>query len=430
MLEAAIRSSPAEEVFISQVSRARFSAIVAVTMLVLILAAADRHIFAVVLPHIKTDLGLSDSALGLLSSLPFALCFGLFSIPTAWLGDARFGRTRVVAASLAIWSLMTALCGAAVGLWSLFALRMGVGAGEAGGQPSSLSIVTELAPASWRRRIMAICTLGIAAGGAFGIAFSGWAAQNFGWRMTFAIMGAPGIAVAMLYLFIVQEPRKTGSAHPPAGNFLSEIKALFASRSFVMLFIGSGFVTWLSGSVHAWLPTYLVRGYGVSLTEIGGVLATITLISGLAGLLTFSWIADRLALRDSRWPFWICAILSTGAVALFVGVLFASDKLTVYILTTAMLFLSSGNAPLMGVAAQDALPRLKATGLAAMAVGASLIGALAPWAIGAISDLFKGLGDYQSLRMGLLTIGPIAILATFAFLDAARSLDQPAATAH
>src|SRR5882757_5918161 len=145
---------------IGRPSRRRQIAAIVVTVVVLILSSIDQSILSVAMPAMKMELRLSDSHLGLLSSLPFAIGTILVGVPAAWLGDTRLPRTTVVAASLAIWSVMTALCGAGTGLISLFLLRTAVGLGEASGKPNALSVVIDIAPTAWRRRIVALCSVG------------------------------------------------------------------------------------------------------------------------------------------------------------------------------------------------------------------------------------------------------------------------------
>lgn len=397
------------------------------TIFVMFLASADQAIFAIVLPLIKKDLRLSDGELGLLSGVPFAVCYGLFSVPAAWLGDTRLRRTTVISASIAIWSLTTALCGAAGGLWSLFLLRMGVGTGEAGGRPSSFSLVADLSPEHWRRRVIAICGVGATVGTALAYLLTSWVAGHFGWREAFVMMGAPGIVVALVYPFSVREPKRVATTHADAGAVLVELRALAASPAFLTLFVGSGFVTWLVAGIAAWMPTYLVRTLHISLTEMGAVLAASGAIVGLLSPIAFSWLGDRMGKRDAGGPLRLCALSLLASIVVFTGILvFARDKVAIYVSVVIFQFLISGPAPLLSVAAMDAFPKLKGTGLAAMAVGGSLVGAFAPWVVGVISDRLAGLGEAGSLRGGLLAIIPLALVGVASFWAASRIFAQAA----
>lgn len=393
--------------------------VVFATMMVQFLSAVDRSIFGIVLPRIKVDLHLPDAALGLLATAPFAVCFCLFSIPTAWLGDTRVKRTWVVGASMAVWSAMTALCGAAGGFWSLFFLRMGVGAGEAGGQPPALSIVADLAPDRWRRRLIAFCGLGAMFGIALGVAMAGLAVAAFGWRATFVLLGAPGVVAAVLYVLLVKEPPRE-QATGGARNVILEMRKLFSSQAFLMLFIGVGFSTCLSASVGAWMPTYLSRTQHASLAEIGLTLGALSLVAGFAGPPLFAWIGDRLATVDERWPFRLCAVNLFAGTAFLETSLMLHDKAAIYALLGAAQFLMLGASPLTTAAAQEAMPELKSVSVATMALGAVLISSFAPWAVGAISDASAGHGDGESLRQGLMAVTPVGLLGVAAYWAAAR----------
>lgn len=428
MLNSAESRAALRGAYSDQPGSAYLFVVVIATMLVLVLSAADRSIFAILLPRIKTDLRLSDGAAGLLSGLPFALCFALFSIPAAWLGDTRIRRKIVVAVAVVVWSASTALCGMAAGFASLFLLRMGVGVGEAGGQPAALSAVTEIAPESWRRRIVAICGVGATFGLALGVGAGGWTATNIGWRATFVVMGAPGFVIALLYFLVLRERVRSVAARPPS-NFFLEMKALFSSKPFLMVFIGSGFSTWLLAGIVGWMPTYLTRAYNISLTEIGGVLALITLVAGIVGPIVSGWIGDRLVARDARWPMRLCALFLLGAILAAAVLFFVHDKFAVYVLLAVFQILQSALGPLMFVAAQDAIPKLRTTGLAAMSVGAMVIGAFSPWAVGIVSDAFSPLGAFHSLRMGMLADVPVAIIGVIAFWAAGSFIERAIPTA-
>lgn len=396
------------------------------TIFVMFLAAADQAIFAIVLPLIKKDLRLSDGELGLLSGVPFAICYGLFSVPAAWLGDTRLRRTTVVSASIAMWSVTTALCGVAGNMLSLFLLRMGVGTGEAGGRPSAFSLIADLSPEHWRRRVIAVCGVGATVGTALAYLLTTWVVQRFGWREAFVLLGAPGLVVALIYPFAMREPPRP--IRPmDASNVLGQVKMLASSKAFLTLFVGAGFVTWLIAGIAAWMPTYLVRSLHISFTEMGAVLAATGALVGLLSPIVFSWLGDRLSVLDRGWPLRLCSLSLLGAVLIFCTILlFVRDKLSVYLLLVTFQFLLSGPTPLMSVAAMDALPQLKGTGVAAMSVGGSLVGAFAPWAVGAVSDHFTALGEAASLRAGLLAITPLALLGVVAFWIASRIFAQSA----
>ena len=155
----------------------------------------DRQILAVLAEPIKRDLALSDTQLGLLYGLAFAVFYSTLGIPLARLAD-RFDRARILTWSVALFSLMTALCGVAASYWQLLLARIGVGVGEAGTNPPSHSMIADLYPVDRRSTAMAIFALGPCLGVLLGFLVGGWLGQILGWRAAFLVAGVAGLVVA------------------------------------------------------------------------------------------------------------------------------------------------------------------------------------------------------------------------------------------
>ena len=145
--------------------------------------------------------------MGLLSGFAFALFYATLGIPIASLAD-RSNRKNIIAASLAIFSFMTALCGTATNFIQMLVYRMGVGIGEAGTSPPSHSIISDLFPPENRSSAMAIFALGAPIGIFLGFAVGGFVAQEFGWRVAFLVAGIPGILLTVLAFFSIAEPKR------------------------------------------------------------------------------------------------------------------------------------------------------------------------------------------------------------------------------
>src|SRR3569623_1119638 len=164
-------------------------------MLVYTINYVDRQKIIILASAIKTDLQLSDNQLGLLGGLSFALLYSTLAIPLAWLAD-RTSRTWVITLSLAVWSLFTGLCGFATGFGQLFAARIGVGVGEAGGIAPSYAVIAALFPPRSRARALAVYSLGIPLGSAAGVLLGGYIAARVDWRTAFFIVGGAGVLLA------------------------------------------------------------------------------------------------------------------------------------------------------------------------------------------------------------------------------------------
>ena len=180
--------------------------VMAMLLLVYTLNFIDRQIIGILAVPIKADLHLSDAQLGLMGGLAFALFYTGLGIPIAMLAD-RKDRSKIMAVSLALWSLMTMVCGFAQNFWQLFLARLGVGVGEAGGVAPAYTLISDLFPPERRARALALYSFGIPIGSATGIVFGGVIATLIDWRYAFFIVGALGLLIAPLFRLVVRDPR-------------------------------------------------------------------------------------------------------------------------------------------------------------------------------------------------------------------------------
>src|ERR1700738_1454332 len=170
----------------------------ALLCLTALLNMLDRQIFAILLEPIKRDLHLSDTQLGFVTGGAFAIVYTIAGIPLGRLIDTGKRRT-ILAATLLVWSGMTMCCGFARNYVLLLAARMGVGIGEAGSLPATMSVVADLYPPEKRSGaiglIYACATLGVAVS----LVLGGYLESIIGWRSTFVVVGIPGIIIGLLY---------------------------------------------------------------------------------------------------------------------------------------------------------------------------------------------------------------------------------------
>jgi MFS family permease len=167
----------------------------------------DRQIVGILAVPIKADLGLTDTQLGLMGGLAFALFYTGLGIPVAMLAD-RWNRTWIMTAALTVWSAMTAACGLAQNFWQLFLGRLGVGVGEAGGVAPAYSLISDYFPSHQRARALSVYSFGIPIGSALGILFGGYIASKIDWRYAFFAVGLAGIVVAPIFKLTVAEPER------------------------------------------------------------------------------------------------------------------------------------------------------------------------------------------------------------------------------
>lgn len=407
-----------------RVSGAYQATVLTLVFVELLIAAINRQIFGILTPQLKAAFGMSDKVVGLISGLPFTLWYAGLSVPIAWLADTRFRRNVLIAIALIVWSVMTVLCGLSGGVATLFLFRMGVGAGESASGPASISLVFDYFTGHWRARAIAVCGMASTLGPAVALALGGWSIAEFGWRMTFFLVGAPGILFGLLFVVLVKEPARTLASRDP-GDFISDLKVLLSSKSFVLHSLATGTSLSLFFSIMAWMPSYIMRTYHSGPKEAGAALALIFAITGLAAPLLSGWVADHLSPRDGRWKLWLCAIMALAAAPLFALVFLTNDKMLAYVSLGGSMFMLAGLLPVILAVGQEIVPKLRSSAVAALMISASLVGhTLGPLYVGTISDMCANVAHEQSLRLGLLALSPMALVAAIAFRGAAAALPR------
>ena len=299
-------------------------------MVVYIFNFIDRQILVILQESIKMELGLSDKQLGLLSGFSFAVFYVVCGIPIARLAD-RYNRVNIVSASLTIWSAMTALSGLAGNFFHLLAARIGVGVGEAGASPPSHSIISDYFPHEERGRALSIYSIGIYIGILIGFLAGGWINQYFGWRVAFLVVGGPGILLAIIVKLTLREPLRghlDAGDHEsmPDGEFLPDVKRIWALRSFRYAAIGAGLNAFLGYGALNFMPSFAIRLHEVPVGMVGTWLALIVGLAGAAGVYSGGHMSDHLGKRDQRWAYWIAGFSTILAGLLLVPALLADSQ--------------------------------------------------------------------------------------------------------
>ncbi len=285
---------------------------VVVTAVVIMLGQIDRNVISLMVESIKDDFTLTDTEIGYLTGIAFVSTYFLFGPPIARFADRGF-RKPVIAASLAVWSAATALCGLAQNYWQLFVARMIVGGAESGSSPASLSMIADVVPKSKLPRAYAIYNTGFMAGGAAALFFGGLLMGVFAhmdpilvpgigelrdWHLVFIILGLPGLLVAIVIMLTVPEPQRTTS-HKKGGYPLREVLGfVWANRRMhIPLLLGSLLNSIQSFGALAWIPAFYERTYGWGPEVAGPLLGPINMGSALIGLFGGAWLAERLGKR-------------------------------------------------------------------------------------------------------------------------------------
>ncbi len=381
----------------------------------------DRQILGILAGPIKAELKLTDTQLGALGGFAFALLYSTMGLPLAWLGD-RKGRTPVIAASLAVWSGFTALCGMVSGFGAMFLCRLGVGVGEAGGVAPSYALISDCFPPHRRARALAIYSLGIPLGSAAGILLGGYVAAAVNWRAAFLSVGLAGLVFTPLFAWLVRDPQRPTASQAPALRDVLVILA--AKRSFWLLSFGAASSSMMGYGMAFWLPSLMRRSFGLGLVETSQFFGLLLLIGGTAGVLAGGVLADWLGGRNKAAFAWLPAFAYLIGVPLFVGGLYSGSGGAAFwwfLLPQALVYLWL--APVI-TAVQHLVPApMRGTASASFLLINNLIGVgLGSLSIGKLSDLLTPTFGNDALRHAILAGLGFYLLAAVLMLAGGRYL--------
>jgi predicted MFS family arabinose efflux permease len=378
----------------------------------------------------KRDLGLTDTQLGLVSGLAFALLYATAGLPLARIAD-RGPRVRLLAACIAAWSLMTALTGQVRTFAELFLVRMGVGVGEAGCVPASHSLIADLFPPDRRALALGIFQAGGLLGLTLGLALAGWLADTQGWRTALLLIGLAGLPLALLIALALPEPARGGTEAPPAAESArTAVQALLARPVFLQVLLGISVGAFAAYGKAQWYPAFYVRSHGLSLTEIGLYGSLASGLGGILGILAGGTAMIPLRPRDARWELWLPMAGYLVAIPFALLTLSAADHRVAFLAQFLAVFSAAtgGGASLAALQGQ-AEPHRRATAAALMLILSSLIGlGLGPVAVGLLSDLLAPRFGPDSLRVAMLAATGIYAWAALHFALAARAMGRKTAT--
>ena len=387
----------------------------------------DRQIVSILAESIKQDLLLSDSQLGFLIGLSFALFYATLGIPIAILAD-RYSRRNIIAISVIIWSGMTALSGIASNFFQLALARIGVGIGEAGSSPPSHSMIADLFPLESRGAAMGVYAAGINIGVLIGFLVGGFIDEWYGWRMAFFIVGIPGIFLGLLLLFTVKEPARSLAPEPLPKNFFKEVwktfQIMMAIQSLRHIVIGCTLVVFVGYGTTYWNGVFFRRLHGLSPSETGMLLALVGGLIGGIGTFFGGWLADKLATKDKRAYVWLTAVVKVLMAPFIAWFYFERDTTTAAYLLTIIAFFGGFYLSVSFAMTQTLLPPAsRALGAALLLFFINIIGlGLGPFIVGVLSDLFYADYGQDGLRYALLIVTLLNIWGALHYYLAGRTL--------
>jgi MFS family permease len=391
----------------------------------------DRQIMSTLAEPIRKDLGLSDTALGALGGLTFALFYTTFGIPVAWLSD-RFKRVWIMAAACGIWSVFTAGCGLATNFAQLAFARIMVGAGEAGGSPPSYSLISDYFPAKERGTGLALYSLGVPLGSMLGVMYGGGVAAAYGWRVAFFAVGLPGVVLALIMLFVVREPKRGAldemalgaEAHAPAPPARQVIAEFLTNRTLLCVAIACGISAFAGYAMLLWNPPLLMRVKGATLKEVSAYYGWVIGVTGVIGTFAAGWLADKLGQRDRRWYAWIPVIAFTLSLPALAGLIWAPTwQIALAFIAVPALLNNMYLAPALAVVQNAVPPGQRTMAGAILLFVLNLIGlGGGPIFLGRVSDMAKPRFGDHSLPVGYAALAPVIVIAIIAHLAAAASI--------
>jgi predicted MFS family arabinose efflux permease len=409
-------------------ARARF--VLAILCFVYVLNFLDRQLLSILAKPIQDDLGVTDGQLGRIGGLYFALFYCVLAIPVGWLAD-RTSRVRVLSFACALWSAATMACGMAATYPQLVIARIAVGVGEAGGVPPSYAIIADYFPPRLRGSALAIYNFGPPLGFGLGVAFGASIAAAYDWRTAFYVLGAVGIAAAVVVLVFVDEPVRGGlddaqgrSSADAKAPFWPTVRSFFSRPVLLRVSIATG-VTQIAtyGSLN-FTTLLLMREKAMTLPEVAAYYAPLVAVTISAGMYTSGRLVDRFAPRTPAAYAWIPAIGLLVSIPFYIGFVWAPGwRLSLALLAVPLFLNYFYLSPSVALVQERAAPNERVLASALLLLVMNLLGlGLGPTFLGAVSDALRPTHPEHALQLAFTTLVPFYVLAVLCFLWLARAL--------
>jgi predicted MFS family arabinose efflux permease len=400
--------------------------------LVYVMSYVDRQLAAVLLEPMKEELGVSDGLMGMLTGVAFAAVYATFGIPIARMAD-RGVRRNIIAGGLAIWSVATALTGAGRNYLEVLLARFGVGAGESAAGPPGHSLISDFFPLSQRGRALALYSAGGSVGTTLGFWLGGNLGEIYGWRMTFVIVGVPGLALALLVRLTVREPvRGRFDAKPPPERqaLWAVLSTLWRTRAFRWMTLAATLHVFAGFGAQNWHTSFLVRIHGMSYSDAGFWLGPVAGIGSFAGGLFWGYAVDRWGSHDLRWYMWLPTAATMVAMPFAYAFVLWPTTAAVWFLPVSSFFGNCYAGATFAMVQALAKPHMRAMAAAGVLFVMNIGGlGLGPTIIGFMNDWLTPLYGQQAIRVSLLIIGvPHVVAAVFGIMSA-RTLREEVAIA-
>lgn len=399
--------------------------------LIYVFSYIDRNLIAIVIEPIKQEFGVSDTVMGAVSGLAFAVLYSVFSFPLSRLADSGVNRKSIVAVCCGLWSLATMASGMVGQFWQFVIFRMTVAIGEAGGTSPSISMVSDLYPPHKRSFAISLYMLGPHIGLLAAMALGGWIAQEFGWRAVFIFFGAPGIVIALLLYIFGRDPgmgvydteAEKQVRLQPQGKFFNDLRDIIKIKGFLYICMGTAVAGMVGYGYGIWAPTFMVRNFDMTLAHAGLSFGLASGVFAAVGSMFSGYYCDKLCRTNTRWQLRMPVIGVLLSIPFGCGFLFwpadaiwqlGSVKIPHAIIFAAGFSFFNSWWPTLAFAAVSKLVNSKqrATSIAMLALFLTLFGAgIGPLLTGTFSDLFSQTDAGEGLQYAILLMLTMLVLS-------------------
>lgn len=417
--------------------------VVVVLLLAQMSSFLDRMIMGLLVGPIRESLQISDTQYSLLAGLAFSLFYAVMGLPLARIADSK-SRRNLIAAGIAVWSVMTAVCSLARGFWPLFFARMGVGVGEATLAPGAYSMISDYFSRHLLARALSVYMIGVTLGSGFAYMLGGAVVEfvehmdpvvlpglgtMHGWQLTFLIIGLPGLLISLLVLTTVREPVRRGVVEGDAESipFSDVVRYIWQRRSaYGGLIFGVSIFIMVVYALNLWGPTYFIRTFGYGRAEAGWAFGLVMIFAGTAGLLLAGTVADVWLRRGTQDAYVRTIIVSIVCITpCAVGLGFVSNDIVGLFVMGLAIFFSAFQGGITGGTLQLMTPnRMRGQVIAVYQLVANLIGlGMGPTIVAATTDYVFGYDEAigKSIALSAAVLCPLGGLLLWRSLGAIRT---------
>jgi MFS family permease len=403
--------------------------VVVILMIAYIFSFIDRYIANILIEPMKKDMGINDTQAGLLIGASFALFYATLGIPIGRLADTK-NRKNIITWGIALWSVMTAVCGLAKNYTQLFLARMGVGVGEATLSPAAYSLIADYFPKERLATALSVYSMGIYLGSGLAYIIGGFILEKvaplgvialpmvgeiFSWQLVFFFVGLPGLLVALL-VFFIKEPIRKGIGNQHISLYEMFIYLKKSGKPFGLLCIGSALFCIISYAAGIWIPTFLIRVHQMPIAQVSSFMGPATMFFSPLGLIIGGRLADYWTKkRIIGAKIKVCLFVALLWIPFNFGYTLAPTLLTAQILLVPFLVLLSASIGVGAAAVQELVPaNMRSTASAIYLFSQNLVGlGLGPVSVGFLNDyIFQ---DPMAIGKSLIWVSIFSLVGASSF---------------